>query len=112
MILVDISTPMFEKTYDFYLEENISTAQIIDEVIGIIAEKEGYTFSRNDDMANLNLFELRGKPQRKRDKERQQTDFGVILSVYPLKNAFRRISVFLIGGYVMIQSAKGGRQWS
>ena len=57
MILVDISTPMFEKTYDFYLEENISTAQIIDEVIGIIAEKEGYTFSRNDDMANLNLFD-------------------------------------------------------
>ena len=57
MILVDISTPMFAKTYDFYLEENISTAQIIDEVIGIIAEKEGYTFSRNDDMANLNLFD-------------------------------------------------------
>ena len=57
MILVDISTPMFEKTYDFYLEENISTAQIIDEVIGIIAEIEGYTFSRNDDMANLNLFD-------------------------------------------------------
>ena len=57
MILVDISTPMFEKTYDFYLEENISTAQILDEVIGIIAEKEGYTFSRNDDMANLNLFD-------------------------------------------------------
>ena len=57
MILVDISTPMFEKTYDLYLEENISTAQIIDEVIGIIAEKEGYTFSRNDDMANLNLFD-------------------------------------------------------
>ena len=57
MILVDISTPMFEKAYDFYLEENISTAQIIDEVIGIIAEKEGYTFSRNDDMANLNLFD-------------------------------------------------------
>ena len=57
MILVDISTPMFEKTYDFYLEENISTAQIIDEVIGIIAEKEGYTFSRNDDMDNLNLFD-------------------------------------------------------
>lgn len=57
MILVDISTPMFEKTYDFYLEENISTAQIIDEVIGIIAEKEGYSFSRNDDMANLNLFD-------------------------------------------------------
>lgn len=57
MILVDISTPMFEKTYDFYLEENISTTQIIDEVIGIIAEKEGYTFSRNDDMANLNLFD-------------------------------------------------------
>lgn len=57
MILVDISTPMFEKTYDFYLEENISTAQIIDEVIGIIAEKEGYTFSRNDDMANLILFD-------------------------------------------------------
>ena len=57
MIFVDISTPMFEKTYDFYLEENISTAQIIDEVIGIIAEKEGYTFSRNDDMANLNLFD-------------------------------------------------------
>lgn len=57
MILVDISTPMFEKTYDFYLEEKISTAQIIDEVIGIIAEKEGYTFSRNDDMANLNLFD-------------------------------------------------------
>jgi hypothetical protein len=57
VILVDISTPMFEKTYDFYLEENISTAQIIDEVIGIIAEKEGYTFSRNDDMANLNLFD-------------------------------------------------------
>ena len=57
MILVDISTPMFEKTYDFYLEENISTAQIIDEVIGIIAEKEGYTFSRNDEMANLNLFD-------------------------------------------------------
>ena len=57
MILVDISTPMFENTYDFYLEENISTAQIIDEVIGIIAEKEGYTFSRNDDMANLNLFD-------------------------------------------------------
>ena len=55
--MVDISTPMFEKTYDFYLEENISTAQIIDEVIGIIAEKEGYTFSRNDDMANLNLFD-------------------------------------------------------
>ena len=48
---------MFEKTYDFYLEENISPAQIIDEVIGIIAEKEGYTFSRNDDMANLNLFD-------------------------------------------------------
>ena len=39
------------------MEENISTAQIIDEVIGIIAEKEGYTFSRNDDMANLNLFD-------------------------------------------------------
>lgn len=44
MILVDISTPMFEKTYDFYLEENISTAQIIDEVIGIIAEKRDIPF--------------------------------------------------------------------
>lgn len=35
---------MFEKTYDFYLEENISTAQIIDEVIGIIAEKRDIPF--------------------------------------------------------------------
>ena len=57
MILVDISMPLFEKTYDFYLEENISTAQVIDEVIGIIAEKEGYAVSRNDNMANLNLFD-------------------------------------------------------
>ncbi len=57
MILVDISMPLFEKKYDFYLEENISTAQIIDEVIGIIAEKEGYAFSRNDGMASLNLFD-------------------------------------------------------
>lgn len=57
MILVDITMPLFEKTYDFYLEENISTAEIIDEVIGIIAEKEGYTFSRDGDMASLNLFD-------------------------------------------------------
>lgn len=58
MILVDVTMPIIEKTYDFSLDENTSTAIIIDEIVEIIMQKEGYAFSqKSGDVLSFCLYD-------------------------------------------------------
>lgn len=40
MILVDVTVPSVEKTYDFNLDENAQIALVIEEIAGMICQKE------------------------------------------------------------------------
>ena len=40
MILVDITVPALDNTYDFRLDEDATVAEIMDEVVSMICQKE------------------------------------------------------------------------
>lgn len=41
MILVDIQVPALDKIYDFELEEDMQTGLLLDDILHLIARKEG-----------------------------------------------------------------------
>jgi hypothetical protein len=40
MILVDVTVPSVEKTYDFNLDENAQISLVMEEIVGMICQKE------------------------------------------------------------------------
>lgn len=56
MILVDVSMPVIGKTYEFSLDENTSVSLIIDEIVEIVVQKEGYSYERENTDDGMCMF--------------------------------------------------------
>lgn len=59
MILVDIYVPSVDQIYNFSLSENIGISAIINEVVGMICQKEQTEL--NGIQGNLNLYSIKDK---------------------------------------------------
>lgn len=60
MIVVDVTVPAIEKTYDFSLDENdISVKICIEEIAEMICQREGLT--SNDSIENMVLLDKEGR---------------------------------------------------
>ena len=49
MIIVNMKVPALEKEYNFSLDENAPTEELIEEIAELIVQKEGVQFSGNMD---------------------------------------------------------------
>ena len=47
MIIVNIKVPALEKEYNFSVDENAPVSELIEEVVELIAQKEGVQFGGN-----------------------------------------------------------------
>lgn len=47
MIIVNIKVPALEKEHNFSVDENAPVSEVIEEVVELIAQKEGVQFSGN-----------------------------------------------------------------
>ncbi|MCM1135541.1 MAG: hypothetical protein NC400_08195 [Clostridium sp.] len=56
MILVDIQVPLLDKIYDFELDEEEQTGKILEEILLLIEQKEGFARRRE---GKLFLYALR-----------------------------------------------------
>lgn len=74
MILVDVTVPSVEKTYDFNLDENAQIALVIEEITGMISQKEHCSIVGNKE--NLLLCKYDG--QVVLDKQSTLTECGVV----------------------------------
>lgn len=59
MILVDIYVPSVDQIYNFSLSEDIGISAIINEIIGMISQKEQTDLNGNQD--DLNLYSMKDK---------------------------------------------------
>lgn len=59
MILVDVTVPSVEKTYDFNLDENARIGLVIEEIAGMICQKEHCAIT--GDRENLLLCKYEGQ---------------------------------------------------
>lgn len=59
MILVDIYVPSVDQIYNFSLSEDIDISSIINEIIGMISQKEQTEL--NGSQNDLNLYSLKDK---------------------------------------------------
>lgn len=59
MVLVDIYVPSVDQIYNFNLSEDIGISAIINEIIGMISQKE--QTSLDGDQDGLNLYSVRDK---------------------------------------------------
>lgn len=59
MILVDIYVPSVDQIYNFNLSEDIGIAAIVNEIIGMISQKEQTTLNGNQD--DLNLYSVKDR---------------------------------------------------
>ncbi len=74
MILVDITVPSVEKTYDFNLDENAAIELVLEEIIEMICQKEHCKISGNKD--DILLCKYVG--QVVLDKKHTLADYGVV----------------------------------
>ena len=59
MILVDIYVPSVDQTYNFSLSEDIGIEAIVNEIIGMISQKEQTVLVGNQE--ELNLYSINDK---------------------------------------------------
>ena len=59
MIIVDINVVIFDKFYDFELNEDIKVKEVIEEIVHMIEQKEKTGFTGN--ISDLILFDIRIK---------------------------------------------------
>lgn len=59
MILVDIYVPSVDQIYNFNLSEEISISAIVNEIIGMISQKEQTALNGNQN--DMNLYSVRDK---------------------------------------------------
>lgn len=57
MILVDVTVPSVEKSYDFNLDENAQIGLVIEEIAGMISQKEHCSISGNKETLLLCKYE-------------------------------------------------------
>ncbi|MGN1179757.1 MAG: EsaB/YukD family protein [Suilimivivens sp.] len=50
MILLDVQLPLINKIYDFELDEDMMVSELLQKIMGIIAEKEGMEYDPEDKM--------------------------------------------------------------
>lgn len=55
MIVVDIQIPNLNRTYDFELDEEMKTGELLKKIIQIISEKESLKDCREDEMLLYDL---------------------------------------------------------
>ena len=57
MILVDIYVPIIELDYDFFINEHVTVETVVDEVVEIVAQKEGCFENRDSLKMSLYSFQ-------------------------------------------------------
>lgn len=78
MILVDIYVPSVDQIYNFNLSEDISIAVIVNEIIGMISQKEQTMLNGNQN--DMNLYSIRDKRILPRDNT--LLDCGIMTGSY------------------------------
>lgn len=54
MINVEVHVPMIQKSYDFMLDESVRVYSVIEEIVELICQKEGFT--EIEDSKGFHLF--------------------------------------------------------
>lgn len=73
MILVDITVPGVDNTYDFKIDENVEIRFIIEDIVQLICQKEKTLLNDNNDSFLLCSY----KDQRGLDKTMTLRDCGI-----------------------------------
>ena len=74
MILVDVTVPSVEKTYDFSLDENAQIALVMEEIVEMISQKEHCSIIGNKE----DLLLCRYDAQIVLDKQSTLKDCGIV----------------------------------